>query len=360
MVYRTKAVFFDGLSSASHNVDLQADAKTDKFIIQPADSDPVLWELKDIHYERYGNYLEIKNKKDKMAFLRIEDELFIKDFLSYLRRKRKLSLHDRFMLLGTKRHWLIGMTTLLAIIVIYLLLIPVIAEKAVTLIPLSFDQYIGNTFMADFIAEDKVDVKRTALLNDFAFHLELGNHQSLNFTVVNSEEVNAFALPNGHIVLYTGLLQKMESYEELAGLLAHEAVHINERHSVRMLCRNLSGYIFLSLLISDVNGLMATAAENAHHLNALSYSRKHEEEADLSGAKLLIDNKIDPNGMLRLFERLVDKEDKTFVSHFLSTHPVTEKRMEYIEQYIQKTGYQAKQNIVLSELFEELKNCDMP
>lgn len=354
-MYSTQAKFFDGVSSAGHIIDLQIDDRTDEFRFQMSDGESVVWELSDMSYEKFGNYLEIKHKSDKMAFIKTDDEIFINSFITHLKRKNRVGIYDRLMLLGIKKHILIGISILAVIVGGYLLVIPILAEKMVGLIPPTFDLYLGDSFMDDFIDEETIDSAGTKTLNEFADRLRFDNNIQLNFIVAKSEEVNAFALPNGTIVLYTGLLDKIGSYEELAGLMGHEATHISERHSLKMLCRNLSGYIFLSALISDVNGIMSVIADNAHNLNSLSYSRKHEKEADIGGTDMLIKNNIDPKGMIRLFERL--KDDKYLATlEIISTHPITDDRIKYIDEYIRETEYKIEKDSVLSALFDKLKS----
>ena len=354
MFYQTTAIFFDGKSSVNHTVELQVNVRLGEFQFTREDGTSVVWELHNIHYEKYGSYLEIKNVNDSAAFLQVTDKEFITQFLSHLSQKSKIGLYNRLLSLGFAKHLAIAFALFGLIALGYIYLSPIIAEKSVVLIPKSFDEHIGNTFMTNFLALNATDSEKSALLNEFAQHLELNNKLPLEFFVVNSKTVNAFALPNGNIVLYTGLLDKMESYEELAGLIGHEVEHVNQRHSLKMLCKNLAGYIFISAVLSDVNGIMAIIADNAHNLNSLSYSRKYEREADLNGTALMIQNNIDPDGMLKLFDRL--QEDNTFsVPEFLSSHPITNDRIQYIGEYIQDQKYEIKHNEALSELFEELQ-----
>lgn len=354
-MYCTKAKFFDGVSSAGHIVDLQVDDRTDEFHFQTAGGESIVWELNAIYYEKYGNYLEIKHKSDKIAFVQVDDDIFINNFITHLKRKNRVGVYDRLLLLGIKKHLIIGISIFALIVGGYLLLVPVLAEKAVGLIPVSFDHYLGDSFMGDFIDEETIDSTRTEVLNQFADRLKFDSNIQLNFILANSEEVNAFALPNGTIVLYAGLLDKIGGYEELAGLIGHEVTHVQERHSLKMLCRNLSGYIFLSVLISDVNGIMSVIADNAHNLNSLSYSRKHEKEADLGGINMLIKNNISPQGMIKLFERLKD-EKYLAPLEIISTHPITEERIKYIDEYIRNTEYKVEKDSVLSALFDKLKS----
>lgn len=354
-MYQTQARFFDGLSSASNQIDLQVDRQTGEFSFRIAGYNQlVVWEFSDIYFEKYGSYLEIRNKNETAAFIQTSDEQFIKEFIAHLSEKSKVGIHDRLMLLGIKKLVAIGVAVFAIIVGGYFGLVPILARVAANNIPDSFDLYLGSVFMESYLDKVKVDSLTSVKVNDFASNLSLENRHPLTFTVVNSNEVNAFALPDGNIVIFTALLDQMESYEELAGLIGHEVIHINKRHSVEMLCRNLSGYIFLSLMISDVNGIMAIVAENAHNLNSLSYSRKHEEEADLGGTKLMMNNKIDPNGILRMFERLESKSTIN-IPQILSTHPITENREKYIKEYIKKTPHCIKRNETLTAIFAEIQ-----
>lgn len=122
-----------------------------------------------------------------------------------------------------------------------------------------------------------------------------------------------------------------------------------------MLCRNLAGYMVVSLLFSDVNGVMAVLADNAQQLHSLSYSRGFEQEADEQGLKILMDNKINPNGMVNLFEQL-EKESKISIPKIISSHPLTKERKEYMQKIISETVYEVKQNDKLDSIFEHIKN----
>ena len=155
--------------------------------------------------------------------------------------------------------------------------------------------------------------------------------------------------------MFSGVLNDMKSSNELAALLGHEASHVNQRHSIKMLCRNLAGYMVVSLLFSDVNGVMAVLAENAQQLHSLSYSRAFEQEADEQGLKILMDNKINPNGMVHLFEQL-EKESKISIPKIISTHPLTAERKENMNRIIAATQYEVSANKKLELIFEQLKN----
>jgi predicted Zn-dependent protease len=120
-----------------------------------------------------------------------------------------------------------------------------------------------------------------------------------------------------------------------------------------MLCKNLAGYVAVSLLFSDVNGVVAVLADNAQLLHSLSYSRVFEQEADELGLKILIENKLNPNGMVELFEQL-EKESEIAIPKMMSSHPLTKDRMENMQKIISQSIYQVKENHKLNSLVELL------
>jgi predicted Zn-dependent protease len=111
--------------------------------------------------------------------------------------------------------------------------------------------------------------------------------------------------------------------------------------------------MLVSLLLSDVNGIMAVLADNAQQLHSLSYSRKFEQEADEQGLKILMDNQVDPNGMVQLFEHL-EKESKFSIPKIISSHPLTIERKENMQKIISETVYEVKPNGNLNAIFKNI------
>ena len=147
----------------------------------------------------------------------------------------------------------------------------------------------------------------------------------------------------------------MQNYDELVGLIGHETSHVNNRHAMKMICRNLSGYIFISAVLGDANGVMATIGDNVNTLQSLSFSREFEHEADVDGFKILVNNKINPQGMSNLFKRLQDEEFSISVPEFLSLHPVTTDRIAFINKMTQSKSYPFQENSKLKNLFDQMK-----
>jgi predicted Zn-dependent protease len=282
------------------------------------------------------------------------NEAFIGEFVNFMKRYGHVGLYQRLIELGFKAHLLIALVLLTLIIAGYFFALPGIAEKAAVLIPESYDNQMGQLFFDEFSERSTIDSSKTALLNNYAERLDLKNKKPLKFTVIESSTVNAFALPDGNIIVFTGLLDLMKSHEELAALISHEVVHVNNRHSMKMLCRNLAGYLFISVVLTDVNGIMAVIGDNVHSLQSLSYSRQFEREADTQGLELLAFNQIDPKGMVSLFEGLQSKAE-LLLPEFLSSHPITRERIDYIEKQIGSKTYSYKKNEQLDELFMKIK-----
>jgi predicted Zn-dependent protease len=354
MEYSTTAKYFDGQSSVADQISLFITEQSNELCLQWASSSSIVWDIADLEIEQYGNYLEIRNKRFSGAVLQIDDEVFLKNFLEIMKRKNQIDLHHRILSIGFPKIVGIALAILGVIVLAYVYVLPPVAEKAAELLPESFDSYLGDTFMESFYIENTVDSAQTAYLNDFAAHIDFENTKTLHFLVIKSAEVNAFALPNGQIVVYTGILEKLQNSNELAAVLAHEAVHVNSRHSIKMLCRDLASYLLISLIFSDVNGIMAILADNAQELHALSYSRKFENESDEKGLNILMNNHINPTGMVQLFE-LLEKEEKIAIPKIISTHPPTNERKESMQEIIARSEYTVISNHTIDSIFSQLK-----
>ncbi|MFA5045730.1 MAG: M48 family metallopeptidase [Paludibacter sp.] len=353
-MHKTTGIYFDGISSTPQKIELTLDEQAVGLIFESSDIPVSTWRLAEISFEHTGDSLEIRREANKASFIQVSDADFIAGFIACLRNNGQIGWYYKLLHLGMKAY--IGMAVLILGLIVggYLLVIPWVAEKAVMLIPGSYDTSLGNTFLNQYVSENDIDTAKTDALNAFAQQLQLNNTRPLHFMVVSSGTVNAFALPNGDIIVYSGLIDLMKNYDELAGLIGHEVSHVNNRHSMKMLCRNLSGYIFISAVFSDVNGIMAVIGDNVHNLQSLSYSRQFEREADEQGTALMIQNHINPRGMTDLFSRL-QTDETIVVPAFISSHPMTADRIKTIRKMIGQSSYTITNHPKLEELFQELK-----
>jgi predicted Zn-dependent protease len=227
-----------------------------------------------------------------------------------------------------KRIFMVIATVVVFVVCSYLYFIPFLAVQVVENLPTSYDEELGEYVYEQMAEGLEIDSIETVLVNEYAKKINFNTPYEIKLHVVKGDMVNAFALPGGHVVVYEGILKKMQHKEELAALLAHEISHVNHRHSIKTIAKSLSSYLFLSIITSDVNGITSVLVSNADMFNSLTYSRSLEEEADTEGLKILYDNRIDQRGFVYLFETL-QKENDHFVGEIelISTHPLTENRI---------------------------------
>lgn len=354
MKKKTIGVFYDGESSVSQEVVLTFDSQKEVFIFENLNNETYTWELAAVTFNKRRALLELQHGNDSVQILKIEDVPFISELTIFRNTNGHLGWYQKMLDLGTKIHLGFAVFIIGFVALCYLYAIPWVGEKSVILIPEEYDDRLGNSAWAGNEYFMDVDSKKTKLLNDFAKQLNLKNTKNLKFTVVKSDEINAFALPDGNIVVFSGILKEMEDYDELVGLLGHEASHVNNRHSMKMLCRSLSGYLFVSVILGDANGIMATIGDNVNSFQSLSFSREFEHQADADGFKILIANKVNPQGMSNLFKRL-QQHHSISIPEFLSSHPETENRIDFINKMIKNQKNQQVTNPQLEKLFAKLK-----
>lgn len=242
--------------------------------------------------------------------------------------KKLLNKDRRFYLPKALLGTILGILLILAAAWFWLL--PFITGRIANALPVSYEVKFGEESYNAIIKDFKVLPEQTAQANAFYKALNIPSAYPVKITVVEKKETNAFAIPGGHIVVFSGLLQQMQHPEELAALLAHEYSHVQLRHTTRSLVQSLGTYAMISMLFGDVTGFGAVIVENANTLKSLEYSRKLEREADLNGLQLLQQRNINGEGYIWLFTTL-KKDAGTAPSEWLSSHPDLDRRMEYVK-----------------------------
>jgi beta-barrel assembly-enhancing protease len=160
------------------------------------------------------------------------------------------------------------------------------------------------------------------------------------FYVVNAPQVNAFAVPGGHVYLNRGLIERTRNMSELAGVLAHEIAHVEHRHGVdqmeRMQGANLALTAAYVLLGRAPSGLEEAAIGVGGQLYFARHSREAENQADASAVGLLVRAGIDPNGLSSFFNVLLEEQRRQpgAVEQWFSTHPLTTDRVANTQQMI--------------------------
>ena len=152
------------------------------------------------------------------------------------------------------------------------------------------------------------------------------------FKVLDSDDINAFALPGGFIYIFRGLTDKMQTDDELAGILGHETAHVVKRHAISQMEKNLGMSILVTILLAKTdNGLTAEPAI----LSAIAagYSRGDEEEADKIGFEETLAAGYNPYSMLVGLLKL-DSLSPDEGTDLFSDHPSNLKRIEKIKSYL--------------------------
>jgi beta-barrel assembly-enhancing protease len=160
-----------------------------------------------------------------------------------------------------------------------------------------------------------------------------GSKYSYRFHVADNDAINAFALPGGIVVVHTGLIKAPRRPEELAGVLAHEVQHVELRHSLRAVVKDLGLRGLWMLITGDIgSGVLGRAALE---LTSLTFSRDAEDEADQHGFDVLVANGIDPSGMADFFIVMAEKAGPS-PPPLLSTHPASKDRERALRERIKE------------------------
>jgi predicted Zn-dependent protease len=186
------------------------------------------------------------------------------------------------------------------------------------------DGRIDDEGLQDYINTVGQKIARISHRPDWEYH----------FVAVKHKSINAFALPGGYIFITRGMLEKLQTEAQLAGILAHETAHVVGRDTSNA----ISNQIGISLLLAAATYGQSSkgvfvAAEMARRIIGLKYSRQDEREADIGGLDYMVVAGYNPYGMLEVMQMLEDEQKERMVE-FLSSHPPPENRTAYLTQRI--------------------------
>ena len=206
---------------------------------------------------------------------------------------------------------------------------------------LNLEKQIGRNSYESIITQKKVVVlpeAETERLNNIFDRLVqvCSRRDELEFslTVVEDDSVNAFALPAGYIFVHTGLLAYVQSDGELAGVLAHEIAHVDRKHGMSALKRQLGMGLLLQIFLKDAGDQVARIGNLAINLTQLGYGREAEYEADRYGVYFMEQAGYPRTEILNFWHRLVGESgggENPAILQLFSTHPPTAERIKRIE-----------------------------
>jgi len=325
--------YFDGKSSKKHAGDLTLHANF--WCIEYTDSQnkkiKILWNTKEIIPSEVYSEGIISFKYGTFPFQTIESN--DENLINYIQESNSFTkVQNRFdSLLHKSRIKTIFLLCLFIVsfaVFTFTYIIPKVSEFFITNLSKEYVTHFGNSVFNSLSVGLDIDQDKTEKLQNFTDALKINCSFPIKIHVATNNQINAFAVSGGKIVIYSGLLEKLETEAQLAALISHEITHIEKRHALKNVSRNLSGMIFLSILIGDVSGITAVFFENAYLFKELSYSRELEKEADINGIEILKKNQLDLNGMPQLFT-ILKNETNFEITSYLSNHPALDERIEY-------------------------------
>jgi predicted Zn-dependent protease len=215
-------------------------------------------------------------------------------------------------------------------------------------IPPSWERKLGELVYAGIRTESKI-LENEELTKELTELLA-----PLTEVVKDSGYLNAFALPGGIVVVNQGTILKAPRLEVLLGVLAHEISHVTLQHSTRQIITVFGLYVVVDFVLGNIFGTIAAISQGATYLLQQGFSRESEHEADDSGFQLLIKANVSPQGMVDFFVLVRDYYksldlgplgtlDKAL--NFLSTHPDTDSRIDFLNNRIKEMPALAKREL---------------
>jgi len=311
-------VYFDGQSAKAQTVVIELYANLLRFgneaIFPALEEQEVLIEaLEDIDFSS-AHKIQLKFGDFPPQTLVIEDPIAVDTFKHYYPQFLERSIYNQVLKGNIVKVLGFSMVLLVGIVFLYMNVIaPVIASTAVKLMPKAAEIKLGEKMTEPLFASLDIDSAKSAELNLFFKKVGFESEYPIELYVCEDDVVNAFDIPGGKIVIYQGILDAFQSWEELAAVLGHELAHVEKRHSLKQMSRKLSTYLVFSIMTSDASGVTAVFLENAFTLK--------------------------DQGMVDLFKALQAEqpdlgENIEKLTKIMSTHPLTEDRIANAEALI--------------------------
>ncbi|MCK1420962.1 M48 family metallopeptidase [Bradyrhizobium sp. 180] len=322
------AIFFDGVSSRRRQVTLTLG---DALEIAEDGEAPVRWAYADIRRaDSPAGVLRLASTSaPPLARLEVRDAALAADLTARCLRLDERQTTRR----GVAR--IVGWSVAAAVSIVCVVLfgVPLAADRLAPLVPKPIERRIGDasevqvkTIFGRSACEDPAGKAAfTKLVNRLRDAAGLDD-DSMTAGVLPSSVPNAFALPGGKVFVLKGLLDKAESPDELAGILAHELGHLKHHDNMRGLIYNGGTSFLIGLLFGDVTGSSAVIFASRSVVEA-SYSREAETGADTFAIDVMHALGRSPKPAAELMFRITGKEGGSGLMTILASHPLTEDRL---------------------------------
>lgn len=240
------------------------------------------------------------------------------------------------------RQLLVLLGLFLGTIVLIVWVVGWIANGLVWFIPPSVEQQLGRAIVPIYAAQSQPSATQDTLnelLDRLETHLPSELHEGRDYQVlyVPQDVVNAIAIPGDRVIIYEGLLEDMESENELMMVLGHELGHFANRDHLRGLGRQVLVRLALAAVLGDAGSIGAIATSSSSMIANAQFSQQQEYQADEVGLTLLNQVYGQVAGATDFFTRLMEQEGLNLA--ILASHPASEKRIERINTLIQDRNY---------------------
>lgn len=175
--------------------------------------------------------------------------------------------------------------------------------------------------------------------------------RDIKIHMIRNSEVNAFALPDNHMVIYSGLIEYAQNAEEVAGVMAHEIGHMEKKHVMKKLVKEVGLEMLFAMAGGDAG--FEIVRETGKTLSSTAFDRKQEGEADEYAVETLAGSNIDPQHLSNFFFRLSQKHNIPAELAWVSTHPDTKERAADIIK--KKKEFTFSQGAIVKTPWDEVK-----
>jgi len=222
-------------------------------------------------------------------------------------------------------------------------------DAGIRFVPKRIDQEIGDAaFNSMDLGGPKVDnAQIDAALKMMVQRLTkvLPKTYDFRIQVIRNNSINAFALPGGQLVVFTGLLKNATSPEQVTAVLAHEMAHVIQRHGVQRILQSVGIVAIAQIILGDVVGIMAAGKEVLTLAAINAYSREQEAAADASAIQILTDAHLSPVALKEFFVITQKQLGKAHVPPWFSTHPEFNQRLHAVQKEIAKKAKHSYQKL---------------
>lgn len=238
--------------------------------------------------------------------------------------------------------------------------VPITNRKQLKLLPESLLLGMALTTYQDFLSTNppasvsdqntvlvrnvggKLKASVIKLMKEKGFSKRIKNFK-WDFNLVNNSTVNAWCLPGGKVVVYSGILEYTRDEDGMAVVMSHEIAHAVARHGNERMSQQLAlltGGLGLSVALQNepetTQNIFLMCYNVGSALGTLAYSRQHEYEADKLGMIFMASAGYDPSKAIEFWQRMADATGGVSVPQFLSTHPSDENRIKACKEFLPK------------------------